>query len=162
MHLKHSSRSGEIEVVDIVGWLDRIRLKLPTGDEMDASLDAVIDKVKNGDYLIMDNLHMRESAGMADLLSGPMAVRVGDSTVLDPVEQLTHEQSAGIFAQALSWLLKPNEGICIKNGRNTYSITNDIKSSKIVINRVDGNMPDGQMLWSGPMSPMGGGDEDDD
>ena len=153
MRLKHKNRFGVIEIIETLGWLDHARLKLPTGDELNASIDAIIGKLDAGDY-VMVNDEVKSTSGL------PVAVRIGDTTELESTENLTHEDSANIFAQALSWLLKPNEGISIKVGPKTYSVINDSATRKIMINKIDGNMPDGQMLWTGskPIEP----DDDED
>ena len=158
MLLKHKNRSGELEIIEILGWMDHARLKLPTGDELNASIDAIIGKIESGDYVIVED-------EVAKPIGSPIAVRIGDVTELEPATNLTHQDSAMIFAQALSWMLKPNEGISVKVGPLTYSVINEAGSHKIVINKIDGNMPDGQMLWTGqkpPTGPMEPADDDDD
>jgi len=155
MLLRHRNRSGELEITELLGWMDHARLKLPTGDELNASIDAIIGKIESGDYIIVSN-EPKKTTG------SPMAVRIGDVTELEPTGMLTHQDSANIFAQALSWLLKPNEGISVKVGPLTYSVIHDVNSRKIAINKIDGNMPDGQMLFTGPKPPMEPVDDDDD
>lgn len=155
MLLKHKNRAGELQVIDLIGWMDHARLKLPTGDEIDASIDAIINKITSGDYIIIEEEPLKTAGS-------PIAVRIGDVTELEPAGQLTHQDSAGIFAHALSWMLKPNEGISVKVGPVTYSVINEAKSQKIVINKIDGNMPDGQMLWADNKPPVDDDDDEDD